>query len=57
MGQKIINVFVIIAVGVMLADLVHNANGTTALFNGLGGLWSTGVNGMLGSTSTANKAA
>jgi len=51
MGQKIINVFVIIAFGVMLADLVGNASGTGALFNGLGGLWKTSVNGMLGKTS------
>jgi hypothetical protein len=51
MGQKIINVFVVMAVGVMLADMVKNASGTTALFNGLGGIWKTGVNGMLGSTS------
>lgn len=50
MGQKIINLFVIVAVGVMLADLVGNANGTTALFNGLGGLWSSSINGMLGKT-------
>jgi hypothetical protein len=51
MGQKIVNLFVIMAVGVMLADLVSNANGTTALFNGLGGIWKTGVSGMLGKTS------
>jgi hypothetical protein len=51
MGQKIINVFVIIVIGVMLADLVHNAAGTNALFNGLGGVWKTGVNGLLGKTS------
>lgn len=50
MGQKIINLFVIMAVGVMVADLVANANGTNALFNGLGNLWSTGVKGMLGKT-------
>jgi hypothetical protein len=50
MGQKIVNVFVIVAVGVMLADMVGNANGTSALFNGLGGLWKTSVNGMLGKT-------
>ena len=51
MGQKIINVFVIVAIGVMLADMVGNASGTSALFNGLGGLWKTSVNGMLGKTS------
>jgi hypothetical protein len=51
MGQKIVNLFVIMAIGVMVADLVSNANGTNALFNGLGGVWKTGVNGMLGKTS------
>lgn len=51
MGQKIINLFVIMAGGIMVADLVANAAGTTALFNGLGGVWKTGVNGMLGKTS------
>lgn len=51
MGQKIINLFVIMAIGVMVADLVANASGTSALFNGLGGVWKTGVNGMLGKTS------
>lgn len=51
MGQKIVNIFVIMAVGVMLADLVTHSSGTTALFNGLGGIWKTGVNGMLGTTS------
>lgn len=51
MGQKIINVFVMIVIGVMLADLVSNSAGTTALFNGLGSIWKTGVNGMLGKTS------
>ena len=51
MGQKIVNLFVIMAIGIMVADLVANANGTSALFNGLGGIWKTGVNGMLGKTS------
>jgi hypothetical protein len=51
MGQKIVNLFVIMAIGVMVADLVANASGTNALFNGLGGVWKTGVNGMLGKTS------
>lgn len=57
MGQKIINVFVIIVVGVALADLVHNASGTNALFNGLGSIWQTGVNGLLGQTSNTVKSA
>lgn len=41
----------VIAGGVMLADLVANSSGTTALFNGVGGLWKTSVNGMLGKSS------
>ena len=52
MGQRVIGLLVIIAGGVMLADLVANASGTAALFNGLGGLWQTSVNGMLGKPST-----
>jgi hypothetical protein len=48
MGAKVINLFVIVAAGVILADMIANAKGTTALFNGLGGIWKTSVNGMLG---------
>jgi hypothetical protein len=50
MGAKLVNLFVIIAGGVMLADLVANPSGTNALFNGMGGVWKTSVNGMLGKT-------
>lgn len=50
MGAKLVNLFVIIAAGVMLADLVANPKGTSALFNGFGGIWKTSVNGMLGKT-------
>lgn len=48
---RVINLFVIIAVGVMLADLIANVNGTNALFGGLSNLWKIGVNGMLGKPS------
>ena len=48
---RVMNLFVIIAVGVMLADLVANVNGTNALFGGLSNLWKVGVNGMLGKPS------
>lgn len=51
MGGKIVNLFVLIIAGVMLADMIGNASGTKALFNGVGSIWSTGVNGMLGKTS------
>ncbi|HWV47408.1 MAG TPA: hypothetical protein VN039_15530 [Nitrospira sp.] len=50
MGAKVVNLFVIIAAGVMLADLVANPKGTAAFFNGIGSIWKTSVNGMLGKT-------
>lgn len=37
--------------GVMLADLVTHQAGTTALFNGIGGLWRMSINGVLGQPS------
>lgn len=49
--RGILNLAVIIAGGVMLANLVANRAGTTALFNGIGKLWKISVNGMLGKSS------
>lgn len=49
--RGILNLAVIIAGGVMLANLVIHPQGTTALFNGIGNLWKTSVNGMLGKTA------
>lgn len=49
--RGIMNIAVIIAVGVIIADLVTNAEGTRHLINGSISLWQTGVNGMLGTTS------
>ena len=49
--RGVINLFVIMAAGVMLADLVANANGTNTLFSGMSNMWKIGVNGMLGKTS------
>lgn len=51
MGGHVMNLFVIMAVGVIIADLVVHSQGTQALFSGMGNLWATGVNGMLGSTT------
>lgn len=51
--RGILGLATLIIGGVMLADLVlpsHQA-GTTALFNGVGNLWKTSVNGVLGQTS------
>jgi len=51
MAGQVMNLFVIMAVGVILADLVAHASGTNALFSGTANLWKIGVNGMLGKTS------
>lgn len=51
MVGHVLNIFVIMAVGIIIADMVANAAGTTALFNGMGGIWKSGVNGMLGKPS------
>lgn len=50
MAGHVINLFVIMAAGVIIADMVANAAGTKALFDGFGNLWKIGVNGMLGKT-------
>lgn len=52
MGGQIMNLFVIMAVGVIIADMVAHSSGTSALFGGTASLWQTGVNGMLGQTSS-----
>lgn len=49
--RGVLNLAVIVAGGVMLADVLIHVAGTNALFAGLGGLWKTSVNGMLGQTS------
>lgn len=51
MGGQVMNLLVIMAVGVILADMLAKQSGTTALFNGLANMWKIGVNGMLGKTS------
>lgn len=51
MGAKVINLFVIVAVGTMLADMIANPSGTKAFFDGIGAVWQTSINGMLGKPS------
>jgi hypothetical protein len=48
MGSTLINLGVLILIGVILANILHNAAGTAAFFNGLGGLWGASINGLLG---------
>lgn len=45
-----LNVLVLIVMGVMLADLVmpSHVEGTNAVFSGIGKLWQTSINGLLG---------
>jgi len=52
MGYQIINLGALIVIGVIIANMIANAKGTTAFFNGLGGLWGTSINGLLGKPST-----
>ena len=49
--RGVLNLDVIVAGGVMLADLVIHSQGTTALFNGGANLLKISVNGMLGKAS------
>lgn len=49
--RGILSLATVIIGGVMLADLVTHQAGTTALFNGIGNLWKTSINGVLGQTS------
>lgn len=50
--RGILNLATVIVGGVMLADLVANSAGTSALFDGVGKLWSTSINGLLGKASS-----
>lgn len=51
MGIQLLNLGALIVIGVILAMMIKNAKGTTAFFNGLGGLWGKSINGLLGKTS------
>jgi hypothetical protein len=52
MGYVLIQLGTLILIGVILANMVANANGTKTFFNGLGSLWGMSINGMLGKPST-----
>lgn len=51
MGYQLISLMALIAIGVVIANMIKNAAGTTAFFNGIGGLWGRSINGLLGSTT------
>ena len=48
----VINLLVIVAIGVIIADLVGHIGGTNALLGGVSNMWTTSVNGMLGNTTS-----
>lgn len=50
-GGGLMNLLVLIVIGVILADMLKNWQGTNALLGTTAGIWTTGVNGMLGKTS------
>lgn len=50
-GYGLINIGILIVIGVILAMMIKNAQGTKAFFGGLGGLWGKSINGLLGKTS------
>ena len=47
----LLNLAALIIIGVILALMITNANGTSQFFNGLGNLWGKSINGVLGKTS------
>lgn len=44
----------LIVVGIMLANAIAHPAGTKAVFDGIGGLWKTSVNGLLGQASSSS---
>lgn len=48
---QLLQLAAIIVIGVILANMIANAKGTKAFFDGLGGLWGKSINGLLGKTS------
>lgn len=46
---RVINLFILVAIGVIIADLLANpGGGTGTLFGGMSSIWSQSVGGMLG---------
>lgn len=55
MGYQVISLGALIVVGVIIANMIVHAAGTTAFFNGLGNLWGRSINGLLGSSTPLAK--
>lgn len=54
MGLYLIQLGVFIVIGVIIANMIANPTGTQNFFNGLGNLWGTSINGLLGKSSTTS---
>ena len=52
MAGNVMNLLVLAAGGIILADLVKNASGTSSLLQGIIRMWQISVNGMLGQTTS-----
>lgn len=48
MGYAFISLLGLVIIGVILANMIKNWQGTRVFFNGLGGLWGKSINGLLG---------
>lgn len=44
----VMNLFVLMVIGIILADMLKNWQGTNAILGTTANIWSTGVKGMLG---------
>lgn len=51
--DRFITLVIIIVFGIMLADMIANPGGTNAFFSGVGNLWSTSTNALLGHPTTS----
>ena len=51
----ILSIAALVVGGVIVADILTHPSGTAAASNGLLGLWSKSLNGLLGSTTAVGK--
>jgi len=51
MGYAVLTLAIVVVIGVILAMMIKNWQGTRTFFNGLGNLWGKSINGLLGKPS------
>lgn len=51
MFGQVLAIATLVVIGAIIADLVIHPQGTGALFNGVSGIWRSGLNATLGQTS------